>query len=145
MRWLVTMFALVPVLALAGEGVESRLCAAAVNDGALAIEVEALMDQGTFPFVRAEDMLTMNCAGESLLQRIILASQAENLEYAVIDMGANVNAPLITQEGGKLSLAQYLMQQAVLAPSAEARAFAMDYMQELRDTDFNPLLSITMN
>jgi len=145
MRWLVTIFALIPAMALANGAPEERLCLAAVSEGALAAEVESMMDQGDFPYARAEDMLTLDCEGQPLLHRMILAQQAENLEYAVIDMGANVNAPLMQAEGGKLSLTQYLMQQAVLAPNAEARAFAMDYMKELRDADFNPLLSLTMN
>ncbi len=145
MRWLVTMFALFPALALANGAPDERLCFAAVTEGALAEAVETMMDEGAFPYARAEDMLTLDCEGESLLQRMILAQQAENLEYAVIDMGTNVNEPLMQAEAGKLSLTQYLMRQAVLAPSPEARAFAMDYMKELGDAEFNPLLSLSMN
>ena len=45
-------------------------------------------------------------------------------------------------EAGELSVVQYLMQQAVLAPSEEARQFAMEYMNDFRSVDFNPNLQL---
>ncbi|MBQ0753556.1 MAG: hypothetical protein KBT87_02745 [Gammaproteobacteria bacterium] len=146
MRWSVVVLTLIPTLAFAAAGQEQRLCAAAIEDGALAAEVELLASTGEYQLASADQLLTLDCDGETLLTRMIETTQAENLEYAVIDMGANVNHPLIAQEGGKLTVVQYLIQQAVVAPSVESREFAMDYMQELRDVDFNPnLLSLSMN
>lgn len=146
MRWSVLLLALMPFVAQAGEAPVQRLCAAAGSDGALAAEVEHQIAQGKYPFTHAEQLLTADCSGKSLLDRLIASQQAENLEYAVIDMGANVNRPLVQEEGGKLTLVQYLIQQSVMAPTPAARAFASDYMAELRDVDFNPnLLSLSMN
>lgn len=145
MRWSVLVLTLIPTFALA-MGQQERLCAAAIEDGALAAEVELLASAGEYELVVADRLLTLDCGGKTLLTRMIETTQAENLEYAVIDMGANVHQPLIAQEGGKLTVVQYLIQQAIVAPSLQSREFAMDYMQELRDVDFNPnLLSLSMN
>jgi hypothetical protein len=145
MRWSVLVFTLIPVFAFAAPSEEQRLCAAAIEDGALAAEIE-LLDSAGGDLLSADQLLTLDCDGETLLTRMIETTQAENLEYAVIDMGANVNYPFIAQEGGKLTVVQYLIQQAVIAPSVQSREFALDYMQELRDVDFNPnLLSLSMN
>lgn len=146
MRWSVLVLILIPAFVFAETSEEQRLCAAALEDGALAAEVELLDSAGGYHLASADQLLTLNCGGKTLLTRMIETTQAENLEYAVIDMGANVNHPLIDQEGGKLTVVQYLIQQAVIAPTIQSREFALDYMQELRDVDFNPnLLSISMN
>lgn len=148
MRWTALFAMLITSMAWGGSaGVADRLCAAALVEGRLAAEIEQLAESGRYPFQRAEDLLTLPCHGQqTLLSVLVHATQAENLEYAVIDMGANVDLPLIQQEGGKLTLVQYLLQQAGLAGSPEVRAFAMDYMRELRDVDFNPnLIWISMN
>ncbi|MDF1780290.1 MAG: hypothetical protein P1U67_03240 [Alcanivoracaceae bacterium] len=143
----IALAALLPVASFAAESTSDRLCAAALTEGGLAAEVEQMIGVGAYPFQSADELLTLGCGnGKTLLDNLIVSMQAENLEYAVIDMGANVNRPLMQQEGGKLTLMQYLIQQAVVAPSEDARAFAMDYMTELRDVDFNPnLISLSMN
>lgn len=146
MRWPALVLTLLPVFAFAAADQDQRLCAAAVSEGALAAEVEMLAAEEGYQLISADELLTLDCQGQTLLTRMIETTQAENLEYAVIDMGANVNHPLIPQEGGKLTVVQYLIQQAVVAPSESSREFAMDYMQELRDVDFNPnLLALSMN
>lgn len=144
MRWLVAVLVSVPMIGFAQGADNSRLCAAAQVEGALAAEIERMADAGV-ALPDAESVLMLDCQGQTLLDRLIATQQAENLEYVVIDMGTNVNRPLVPQEGGKLSVVQYLMQQSVLASGEQARAFAADYMSELRDVDFNPnLLSLSM-
>lgn len=147
MRWSILLISLLPVISSAAGMDIKRLCASAEIEGALAAEVEQLVGDGQYPFQSAEQLLTADCDGSLLLSRMIETTQAENFEYAIIDMGANVNDPVIQQEGGKLSIMQYLLQQVVIASSEQSREFAMDYMYELRDVDFNPnlLRSLSMN
>jgi|SRR5690606_681984 hypothetical protein len=144
MRWFALFLAALPVIGFA-EGIDnSRLCQAAQTEGELAAEIERMADAGV-ALPSGESILMLACGDASLLDRLIVGQYAENLEYVVIDMGTDVNRPLVPQEGGKLTVMQYLIQQSVLAPSDEARAFAADYMHELRDVDFNPnLLSLSM-
>lgn len=144
MRWFAILLAALPVAGFA-QGIDNgRLCQAAQSEGVLAAEIERMADTGV-ALPSGEAILMLECDGVSLLDRLIVGQYAENLEYVVIDMGTDVNRPLVPQEGGKLTVMQYLIQQSVLAPSDGARAFAADYMQELRDVDFNPnLLSLSM-
>ena len=90
----------------------------------------------------APALLNLKCGKVSLIQKLINDSRAENLEFAVIDLGVDVNSPLVPVEAGELSVVQYLMQQAVMAPSDEARQFAMEYMHDFRSVDFNPNLQL---
>lgn len=126
-----------PSLALAAS-VADRLCDAAMREGALAAEIERLADEGALPRDPAT-LLTLECApGKPLLGVLVEHMQAENLEYAIIDMGVDVNRPLMQEEGGKLTVTQYLLRQAALTSRGEVRDFAVDYMQELGDVNFNP-------
>lgn len=142
---LVSALILAPMAAQAGSlsAADSRaLCRAAVTEGALEVAVESLMNSGRFGYQQAAALLMTDCSGTTLLQQMINHVQAENLEFAVIDLGVDVNKPMVPVEAGELTLVQYLMQQAVLAPSAAAREFAMEYMQDLRSVDFNPNLQL---
>ncbi len=121
---------------------DRQLCQAASRDGSLELAVEAMMDAGQFRYDMAPALLNMRCGQISLIQGLINDSRAENLEYAVIDLGVDVNSPLVPVEAGQLSVVQYLMQQAVMAPSVEAREFAMEYMHDFRSVDFNPNLQL---
>lgn len=144
MRWLAVFLVALPVLGFARGADSERLCQAAQTEGALAAEIERMAEAGV-ALPSGESVLMLACSDGSLLDRLIAGQYAENLEYVVIDMGTDVNRPLVPQEGGKLTVMQYLIQQSVIAPSDAARAFAADYMQELRDVDFNPnLLSLSM-
>ena len=144
MRWLAMFIVALPVLGFARGIDNDRLCQAAQTEGALAVEIEAMADAGV-ALPSGESILMLACGEVSLLDRLIAGQYAENLEYVVIDMGTDVNRPLVPQEGGKLTVMQYLIQRSVVASSDEARAFAADYMHELRDVDFNPnLLSLSM-
>ncbi|MEE4250939.1 MAG: hypothetical protein V2I38_10140 [Alcanivoracaceae bacterium] len=118
------------------------LCRAAAQDGALEVTVDTLMDSGRFDYDMAPQLLTLDCGGVTLIQTLINQAGAENLEFAVIDLGVDVNRPLVPVEAGELTVVQYLMQQAVLAPNPEARQFAMEYMRDLRSVDFNPNLQL---
>lgn len=121
---------------------DRQLCQAAGRDGSLELAVEALMDAGQFRYDMAPALLNLQCGKVSLIQKLINDSRAENLEFAVIDLGVDVNSPLVPVEAGELSVVQYLMQQAVMAPSDEAREFAMEYMHDFRSVDFNPNLQL---
>ena len=121
---------------------QQALCQAAGTDGALETAVDRLMEQGRFSYGMAPALLTLDCDGTTLIQKLINEGRAENLEFAVIDLGIDVNRPLVPVEAGELSVVQYLMQQAVLAPSAEAREFSLEYMHDLRSVDFNPNLQL---
>lgn len=142
MRWkLLLVSLLAPAVASAAslQSVDSApVCDAAANEGALAVEIERMAEQGTLPADRAE-ILALECsAGKTLLDVLIEGMQAENLEYAVIDLGVDVNQPLLQEAGGKLTVMQYLLRQAGIASDPQVRAFAIDYMKELGDVDFNP-------
>lgn len=122
-----------------------QICLAGTSEGALGVVMEQQADLDAHPVTGAE-VLLRDCGGQTLLQVLLETQQAENLEYAVIDMGVDVNAPLVREEGGLLTLTQYLMQQAAVGRTAETRAFALEYMQNFRDGDFNPnLYTLSMN
>ena len=118
------------------------LCQSAGNAGALELTVDELMVAGLFDYSMAPQLLTLDCNGVTLIQRMIDQAQAENLEFAVIDLGVNVNRPLVPVEAGRLSVVQYLMRQAVVAASEEAREFSLEYMDNFRSVDFNPNLQL---
>ncbi|MFN3713089.1 MAG: hypothetical protein ACK4SX_05475 [Alcanivoracaceae bacterium] len=142
---LVSTLVLAPLAVQAGplSSADTRvLCRAAVQEGALEVAVEHLMSAGRFGYQDAGALLVADCGGSTLLQQMINHAQAENLEFAVIDLGVDVNMPLVPVEAGELTVVQYLMQQAVLAPNEVAREFAMEYMQDLRSVDFNPNLQL---
>ncbi|PKM21618.1 MAG: hypothetical protein CVV10_08455 [Gammaproteobacteria bacterium HGW-Gammaproteobacteria-14] len=120
----------------------TMLCAATTEDGALEVVVERLLETGAFSYEAAPALLALDCAGATLMQRMIDGAQAENLEYAVIDLGVNVNQPLMPVEAGSLTVIQYLMKQAAVARTEMAREFALEYMQDFRNVDFNPNLQL---
>lgn len=136
------LFASAAQAELISTSADRELCQAANRDGSLELAVEAMMDSGQFRYDMAPALLNLRCGEVSLIQKLINNARAENLEYAVIDLGVDVNSPLVPVEAGQLSVVQYLMQQAVMAPSAEAREFAMEYMHDLRSVDFNPNLQL---
>lgn len=120
----------------------AALCQATGNSGALEVTVDQLMAEGRFDYSMAPQLLTLDCNGVTLIQQMINQAQAENLEFAVIDLGVNVNRPLVPVEAGRLSVVQYLMRQAVVAASEEAREFSLEYMDNFRSVDFNPNLQL---
>ena len=136
------LFASAAQAELISTSADRELCQAANRDGSLELAVEAMMDSGQFRYDMAPALLNLRCGEVSLIQKLINNARAENLEYAVIDLGVDVNSPLVPVEAGQLSVVQYLMQQAVMAPSAEAREFAMEYMHDFRSVDFNPNLQL---
>ena len=154
-HWILSLMLLAP-LAQAGNGPvinaplaadgNQALCLAASSDGALEIMLEGSeLVERPVPVAGAELLMT-DCGGQTLLQVLVDTQQAENLEYAVIDLGVDVNAPLVREEGGMLSLAQYLIQQAVEGRDEAVRGFALEYVQNFRDGEFNPnLYLLSMN
>ena len=117
-----------------------ELCLAGSQEGELAQVVEQRLIAEEGVRLTGAEVLMRDCGDQTLLQVLVETLQAENLEYAVIDMGVDVHAPLVREERGLLTLTQFLMQQAAIGRSAEVRAFAMEYLQNFRDADFNPNL-----
>ena len=74
---------------------------------------------------------------------MVLARQAENLEYAVIDMGLSLSETRVELNGKTLVLAEAMK---VLAEQgdAETRRFVDAYLSDLADEDFNPNLLLSL-
>lgn len=125
-----------------GAAEAARLCEAASREGQLELAVEALVAEQRLSYQQGAELLTVRCAEQTLLQQMVEQRQAENFEYVVIDLAVDVHSPLVAVEAGELSLMQYLMQQSVQASSAQARQFALDYLEDLRSVDFNPNLQL---
>lgn len=125
-----------------GGAEREALCQAAVSDGELELVVDALVETSKLSYQQAPELLRVQCGDQSLLQQLVNQRQAENFEFVVIDLGIDVHSPMVAAEAGQLSLMQYLMQQSIQAPSAEARQFALEYLQDLRNVDFNPNLQL---
>ena len=143
MKTLIALIALViPSLASAGlpEQQQVRICAAAAEEAQLEVALTELAAGEEMVVSRGDALLLMRCGDRSLLQVMLDGRQAENLEYAVIDLGVDVRAPMVAQEGGALDLTQYLLQQAVANGSEEVRQFALEYFRNFRDGEFNPNL-----
>lgn len=139
---------LFPAIASAGldSAAQQRLCEAATQEAQLEVALQAMDATEGNSAVAGSSLLFMSCGDKNLLQVMIDERQAENLEYAVIDMGVDVRAPLVPEEGGNLDVTQFLLQQAAINPSEDVRAFALEYFRNFRDGEFNPnLYLVSMN
>lgn len=139
---------LFPVIASASldSDAQQRLCEAATQEAQLEVALQAMDATEGSMAVAGSSLLFMTCGDKTLLQVMIDERQAENLEYAVIDMGVDVRAPLVPEEGGNLDVTQFLLQQAAINPSEDVRAFALEYFRNFRDGEFNPnLYLVSMN
>lgn len=147
MRWFAPLLLLVlnPVHAgVVDASTDRALCQAAVTDSALPVELNDLIENGEFDFDDARGLLSLDCGGRSLLQAMLEEQQAENLEYAVIDLGVGINEPVVTTEdGSRLSVVQWLERQAAQHDNAEVRDFAASYLARFRDESFNPNLIVS--
>lgn len=114
-----------------------EFCSASNEDGALAALItEEMMVDGL-----VEEILKVDCGEADLLSLFIEKSQGENLELAVIDMGLDVHKPaFLTADGSRQSLIQVLESKADSDLSMEVRAFALEYMNDFQDSEFNPAL-----
>jgi hypothetical protein len=143
--FLISLFPALAQAALAGEA-SQRLCQAATEEAQLEVALASLAADDAMALARGNSVLFLSCGDRTLLEVMVEARQAENLEYVIIDMGVDVRAPLIPEEGGKLDVTQYLLQQAAVNPSEDVRAFALEYFRNFRDGEFNPnLYLVSMN
>lgn len=146
MRWFAPLLLLMtaPVqAALIDASTDQTLCQAAVTESALPNRINDLMDSGRFDFADAGPLLSLECGDRTLLQAMVEERKAENLEYAVIDLGLDLNAPVIRADGATQSLVEWLDRQADSHANAEVRAFAASYLERFRDESYNPNLLVS--
>ncbi len=112
MRYL--SFVLFAVLALPAHaqissGMSERLCLAASQESAFGALVDDLIESDELALTSGEQVLSLSCQdGSSVLEKMVLARQAENLEYAVIDLGLNLTASRVALHGQTLPLKEAL-------------------------------------
>ena len=78
-----------------------------------------------------------------MLEKMVLARQAENLEYAVIDLGLNLSASQVALHGQTLPLKEALRRLGEQGDS-DVQDFVQSYLSDLADEDFNPNLRISL-
>ncbi|EKF75303.1 hypothetical protein A11A3_04965 [Alcanivorax hongdengensis A-11-3] len=144
------MFAVLAAMAMplqaqpVDQGLTDQLCLAAGQDSALGVLVDQLIEEGRMPLKSGEELLSLPCGGnQSLLSRVVDQHQAENLEYAVIDMGLSLKRSHVLLQGQDLPLGQ-AMQRLAEQGDGETRAFVSDYLDSLADEDFNPNLRLSL-
>lgn len=147
MRWFAPLLLLIvaPVqAALIDASTDQALCEAAVTDSALPMKIDDLMENGQFRFRDVGGLLSLECAGgRTLLRAMLEERQAENLEYAVIDLGLDLEEPVIAGNSGPVSLAQWLERQASEHSDDQVREFAAAYLKRFRDETYNPNLLVS--
>lgn len=149
MRVLATlMLAFCPLMvhAAVSAPVQQQLCTAAAADNAFGPLMDQLLTDKAVSYQDAAEVLSLDCGkGQFLLGVLVNGMSAENLEYAVIDMGVDVDAPLLKHAGLVLSVSQYLNEVAAKKGSSLA-GFATGYLKNFHDPAFNPMLTrVTMN
>ncbi len=126
------------------QAIAGQLCQAASEDSAFGVLVDGFIERDEIALTGGEQLLSVQCAdGQSVLSRMVLARQAENLEYAVIDMGLSLSETRVELNGKTLVLAEAMK---VLAEQgdAETRRFVDAYLSDLADEDFNPNLLLSL-
>ena len=119
------------------------LCLAAAQDSALGPQFEVLLDRGLLDYADVPQVLRMPCeGGRNLMQVIVGGLHAENLEYVVIDLGLDPDAPLLDMAGDRLTLQQFL-QRIVAEGEPAMQRFASEYLRDFRDAEFNPNLVLS--
>jgi hypothetical protein len=145
----ILLFLFVPLLANAGITADQRasLCQAASQDSALGPLVDTLIAQKAFTYAEAGSLLSLDCGkGDFILGMLVKQQRAENLEYAVIDLGLNVDAPVVSHNGKHFSISQYL--QSIASQKGQLSAtFAAGYLKDFHDPSFNPnlMMKVSMN
>ena len=121
-----------------------RLCAAAARDSAFGVVMDELIESGELALTAGEDVLSLSCTGGSSVLGIMVTDlQAENLEYAVIDLGLSLTQSRVNLAGQTLTLKEALSQLAAQG-GAETRDFVQSYLNDLTDEDFNPNLRVSL-
>lgn len=126
------------------QSVAGQLCHAAGQDSALGGLVDSLIEADKFSLASGEELLSLQCGdGETVLSRMVMTRQAENLEYAVIDMGLSLSASQVALNGETMVLSD-AMQALAAKADAETRDFVEGYLTDLADEDFNPNLMLSL-
>ncbi len=142
MRLLGLLLILAPLVGQAAtlsQSTQKQLCTAATQTDAFGLTVEQLLSEGTIQYTDAGAVLSATCGDSFVLSEMVKARQAENLEYAVIDMGVNVDAPILSHQGKNFSVSDYLTKVAS-NKAADSAKFAANYLQDFHNPAFNPNL-----
>ena len=126
------------------QSVAGQLCHAAGQDSALGGLVDSLIEADKFSLASGEELLSLQCGdGETVLSRMVMTRQAENLEYAVIDMGLSLSGTTVNLDGQPLSLGEAMARLGERG-SVDTREFVNAYLDDLADEDFNPNLRLSL-
>lgn len=123
---------------------DESLCLAAVEESAFGSLVDELIENGSLAQTSGESLLSTQCAnGQSVLSRMVMHRQSENLEYAVIDLGLSLSESHVLLAGQKMPLRNAL---ELLAEQGDTqvRAFVQESLLDLDDEDFNPNLRVSL-
>lgn len=121
-----------------------QLCMAAGEDSAFGVLVDQFIERDQLAISGGEELLSLECGqGQTVLSRMVLSRQAENLEYAVIDMGLDLSSTQVMLNGQSLVLSDAMKTLAASA-DAETREFVETYLDDLADEDFNPNLLLSL-
>tara|TARA_B100000676_G_scaffold307704_2_gene366797 strand:+ start:3272 stop:3718 length:447 start_codon:yes stop_codon:yes gene_type:complete len=133
-----------PAQAQINAGMSERLCQAASQESAFGALVDDLIETGELAQTSGEEVLSLACQdGRSVLEKMVVTRQAENLEYAVIDLGLNLNASRVLLHGQTLPLKDALRRLGEQGDS-EVADFVQGYLNDLADEDFNPNLRVSL-
>ncbi|MCK0152787.1 hypothetical protein MWU49_03660 [Alcanivorax sp. S6407] len=126
------------------QSVAGQLCLAATEDSAFGVLVDGFIERDELDVSGGEELLSLQCGqGQTVFSRMVLNRQAENLEYAVIDMGLSLSSSHVQLNGKSLTLSD-AMKSLADESDAETREFVDSYLQDLADEDFNPNLLLTL-
>ena len=126
------------------QAVVGQLCQAAGEDSAFGVLVDGLIERDALTLSGGEELLSLQCGqGQTVLSRMVLSRQAENLEYAVIDMGLSLSSSQVELNGKTLVLSD-AMQVLAAKGDAQTRDFVESYLSDLADEDFNPNLLLSL-
>lgn len=145
MRWILVFALMMPLLVRGGvvdTRTDQRLCQAARMNSGLPNLVNQLFQQDRMEFSDAPAMLELQCGQRSLMRILLEQRRAENLEYAVIDLGVSLDQPLKTDHG-EMTLRDWLAYQSRENGDARVREFAESYLRRFQNASFNPNLLVS--
>ena len=140
--FVVLLLPLAAAAELVDKNTDRQLCQAAQLDSGLPATVNTLLQEERMEFADAPRLLEMDCNGRTLLRTLVDERQAENLEYAVIDLGVSPDTRIDTQ-AGTMTLSAWLKHQGQEHDNPRVREFARTYRDRFRDASFNPNLLVS--
>ncbi len=140
--FVVLLLPLAAAAELVDKNTDRQLCQAAQLDSGLPATVNTLLQEERMEFADAPRLLEMDCNGRTLLRTLVDERQAENLEYAVIDLGVSPDTRIDTQVG-TMTLSAWLKHQGQEHDNPRVREFARTYRDRFRDASFNPNLLVS--